>query len=44
MEYAPLKDKCRSAVIRKAWRDVPESKTKALMLQFAERLWSKQVA
>ncbi len=44
MEYAPLRDKCRSAVIRKAWRDAPESKAKSLMLSYADKLWSKQVA
>lgn len=42
MEYAPLKEKCRAAVIRKAWRDAPESKAKALMLSLADKLWSKQ--
>ncbi len=42
MEYAPLKDKCKASVIRKAWRDAPESRVKALMLSHAERLWSKK--
>jgi len=42
MEYAPLKEKCRAAVIRKAWRDAPESKAKMLMLSFADKIRAKQ--
>ncbi len=38
--YAPLKNKCRAAVIRKAWRDAPEGKAKSVMLALADRLWN----
>lgn len=38
--YAPLKDKCRAAVIRKAWRDAPAGKAKDAMLAWADQLWS----
>lgn len=38
MNYSPLKNKCRAAVIRKAWRDAPDSRIKKVMLEWAERL------
>lgn len=41
MTYQPLKNKCRAAVIRKAWRDAPEGKAKTAMLAWADRLWSE---
>lgn len=40
MNYQPLKNKCRAAVIRKAWRDAPEGKAKVAMLIWADKLWN----
>lgn len=40
MNYQPLKNKCRAAVIRKAWRDAPDGKAKSAMLAWADKLWT----